>query len=281
MKAKSKRRWTASQTVILVILVILLVLSLLPIWIMLIKSVKSIEQGIYNPFGITFPFYWNNYSLAWLNVSPYILNSFIISIFTTIVTVVLCSLMAYGFTRYRFPGQNFLFMCVLALMMIPSVLTLLPQYELANQMGLINNPLGVILPLTAAGLPLGVMLLRTFYNGLPKDLFEAAELDGASSIYCFLQIALPLSLPITATLALTAWMTAWNDLIWSTLILRRDTVQTFSVALNGFTSDYYEKTHSFGVPLAGYVIVSLPLIIIFSFTSKQFVSGLTSGAFKM
>ncbi len=281
MKVKSKRKWTVSQIVILVFLAILLVLSLLPIWIMLVKSVKSIEQGIHNPFGLTFPFYWNNYSLAWLYVSPYILNSFIISIFTTIVTVVLCSLMAYGFTRYRFPGQNFLFMCVLALTMVPSVLTLLPQYELANQMNLINNPLGVILPLTAGGIPLGVMLLRTFFNGLPKDLFEAAELDGASSIYCFLQIVLPLSLPITATLALTSWMTAWNDLIWSTLILRRDTVQTFSVALNSFTTDYFEKTHSYGVPLAGYVIVSLPLIVIFSFTSKQFVSGLTSGAFKM
>ena len=269
------------QTVILILMIILLVLSLLPIWIMLVKSVKSIEQGIYNAFGLTFPFYWNNYSLAWLYVSPYILNSFIISVFTTVATVALCSFMAYGFTRYRFPGQNFLFMCVLALMMIPSVLTLLPQYELANQMNLINNPAGVALPLTAAGIPLGVMLLRTFYNGLPKDLFEAAELDGAGSLYCFLQIALPLSLPITATLALTSWMTAWNDLIWSTLILRRDTVQTFSVALNSFTTDYYEKTHSYGVPLAGYVIVSLPLIVIFSFTSKQFVSGLTSGAFKM
>lgn len=281
MKSTVKGKRMLPQTVILILMIILLVLSLLPIWIMLVKSVKSIEQGIYNAFGLTFPFYWNNYSLAWLYVSPYILNSFIISVFTTVATVALCSFMAYGFTRYRFPGQNFLFMCVLALMMIPSVLTLLPQYELANQMNLINNPAGVVLPLTAAGIPLGVMLLRTFYNGLPKDLFEAAELDGADSLYCFLQIALPLSLPITATLALTSWMTAWNDLIWSTLILRRDTVQTFSVALNSFTTDYYEKTHSYGVPLAGYVIVSLPLIVIFSFTSKQFVSGLTSGAFKM
>ncbi len=276
-----KRKLTLGQIVIAVVLAILLILTLIPIWIMLVKSVKTIDQGNHQPYTLTFPFHWANFELAWLNVSPYILNTVVIAVFTTLCTVVLCSTMAFGFTRFKFPGQNALFMAVLALTMIPAALTLLPQYELANQLNLINSPVGVILPLSAGSLPLGIMLLKTFYKGLPGDLFEAAQLDGASQLYCFTKIALPLSLPITATLALTAWMTAWNDLIWSTLILRRDAFQTFTVALGSFTTDYYEKTHSWGVPLAGYVICSLPLILIFSFTSKQFVAGLTSGAFKM
>lgn len=295
IKPKNKKI-TAGQIVILVALIILLVLTLVPIWLMLIKSVKSIDQGNHNPYTLTFPFSWGNYKLAWLNVSPYILNTIIISLFTTALSVLLCSLMAFGFTRFEFPGKNALFLMVLALTMIPSVLTLLPQYELVNLFGMLDyspslirpgkvNPIGpmlaVVLPLSAGQIPLGVMLLKTFYNGLPGDLFEAAELDGASQLYRFFKIAVPLSLPITATLGLTAWMASWNDLIWSTLVLRFDEVQTFTVALGSFTSDYYGKTHSWGVPLAAYVICSLPLIIIFSFTSKQFVSGLTSGAFKM
>ncbi len=276
-----KKRMTAGQIAVLVSLVILLVLTLVPIYLMLIKSVKTIDQGIHQPYSITFPFNWANYKLAWLNVSPYILNTVVISALTTAFAVILCSTMAFGFTRFKFPGREVVFMVVLALTMIPGVLTLLPQYELINQLGLMNNPMGVVLPLAAGQIPLGVMLLRTFYSGLPGDLFEAAELDGASQFYRFFKIALPLSLPIMATLGLTAWMAAWNDLILSTLVLSWDELQTFTVALGGFTTDYYNKTHSWGVPLAGYVICSLPLIIIFSFTSRQFVSGLTSGAFKM
>lgn len=295
IKPKGKKM-TVGQVVILAALILLLFLTIVPIWLMLIKSVKSIDQGNHNPYTLTFPFSWDNYKLAWLNVSPYILNTIVISLFTTFFSIFLCSLMAFGFTCFKFPGKNALFLCVLALTMIPSSLTLLPQYELVNKFGLLDyypslfnpekvSPTGpmaaVVLPLTAGQIPLGVMLLKTFYNGLPGDLFEAAELDGASQLFRFFKIAVPLSLPITATLGLTAWMASWNDLIWSTLVLRYDEVQTFTVALGSFTSDYYEKTHSWGVPLAAYVICSLPLILIFAFTSKQFVSGLTSGAFKM
>lgn len=281
MPTVKPKKMTVGQIVMLIALIILLVLTLLPLYLMLIKSVKTIDQGNHQPYSLTFPFNWANFSLAWANVSPYILNTVIISAITTALAIVLCATMAFGFTRFNFPGKEVLFMFVLALTMIPGVLTLLPQYELINNMNLIDNPVGVILPLATGQIPLGVMLLRTFYQGLPGDLFEAAELDGASQFYRFFKIAVPLSLPIMATLGLTAWMAAWNDLIWSSLVLQADEIQTFTVALSGFTDDYYKKTHSWGVPLAGYVICSLPLIIIFSFTSKQFVSGLTSGAFKM
>jgi ABC-type glycerol-3-phosphate transport system permease component len=128
---------------------------------------------------------------------------------------------------------------------------------------------------------MGMLLLRTFFNGLPGGLFEAADLDGANGLTKYFLIALPLSLPIMATLGLTSFLNSWNDLIWPQLILRRDELQTISVAMNSFTTNYYTTTHSYAVPLAGYVIVSAPLILVFSFTSKQFMAGLTSGAFKM
>lgn len=277
----AKKKISAGQIVSNIIILILLFMSLYPIGLMLIKSVKTIDQEIHHGFALTFPFHWANYSLAWKSVNGYIGNTFLLAICNTLGILLICSCMAFGFTRYNFSGKNALFMAVLALTMVPGVLTLIPQYCMVKDFNLINTRLGVILPTIAGSIPMGTLLLRTFFNGLPGGLFEAAELDGANSITKFFAIALPLSLPILATLGLTSFLNSWNDLIWPQLILRRDELQTITIAMTSFTTNYYNVTHSYGVPLAGYVIVSAPLLIIFAFTSKQFIAGITSGAFKM
>ena len=281
IKQPKKVKISIAQIILNVFIILLLFLSLYPIFIMLIKSVKTIDQEIHTGFSLTFPFHWDNYSLAWKLVNSYIMNTFYIAVITTVGILLVCSSMAYGFTRYDFPGKEFLFMMVLAIMMIPSVLTLIPQYSMVKEFDMVNTKIGVILPTIAGAVPMGMLLLRTFFNGLPGGLFEAADLDGANGLTKYFLIALPLSLPIMATLGLTSLLNSWNDLIWPQLILRRDELQTISVAMNSFTTNYYTTTHSYAVPLAGYVIVSAPLILVFSFTSKQFMAGLTSGAFKM
>lgn len=275
------RKNSAGQIISHIVIIILLFLSLYPLILMLIKSVKTIDQEIHHGFALTFPFNWSNYSLAWKYVSGYILNTFLISILNTVGILLATSTMAYGFTRYDFRGKNALFMAVLALTMIPGILTLIPQFCMVKNFNMINTRLGVILPTIAGALPMGVLLLRTFFNGLPGWLFEAASLDGANSIEMFFMIAVPLSVPILATLGLTSFLGSWNDLIWPQLILRRDNLQTITIAMTSFTTNYYNTTHSYAVPMAGYVIVSAPLLILFAFTSKQFIAGLTSGAFKM
>ena len=275
------RKNSAGQIISHIVIIILLFLSLYPLILMLIKSVKTIDQEIHHGFALTFPFNWSNYSLAWKYVSGYILNTFLISILNTVGILLATSTMAYGFTRYDFRGKNALFMAVLALTMIPGILTLIPQFCMVKNFNMINTRLGVILPTIAGALPMGVLLLRTFFNGLPGGLFEAASLDGANSIEMFFMIAVPLSVPILANLGLTSFLGSWNDLIWPQLILRRDNLQTITIAMTSFTTNYYNTTHSYAVPMAGYVIVSAPLLILFAFTSKQFIAGLTSGAFKM
>lgn len=275
------RKNSVGQIVSHIVILVLLFLSLYPLILMLIKSVKTIDQEIHHGFALTFPFNWSNYSLAWKYVSGYILNTFLISILNTVGILLATSTMAYGFTRYDFKGKNTLFMAVLALTMIPGILTLIPQFCMVKNFNMINTRLGVILPTIAGALPMGVLLLRTFFNGLPGGLFEAASLDGANSFEMFFMIAVPLSVPILATLGLTSFLGSWNDLIWPQLILRRDNLQTITIAMTSFTTNYYNTTHSYAVPMAGYVIVSAPLLILFAFTSKQFIAGLTSGAFKM
>lgn len=275
------RKNSVGQIVSHIVILVLLFLSLYPLILMLLKSVKTIDQEIHHGFALTFPFNWSNYSLAWKYVSGYILNTFLISILNTVGILLATSTMAYGFTRYDFRGKNALFMAVLALTMIPGILTLIPQFCMVKNFNMINTRLGVILPTIVGALPMGVLLLRTFFNGLPGGLFEAASLDGANSIEMFFMIAVPLSVPILATLGLTSFLGSWNDLIWPQLILRRDNLQTITIAMTSFTTNYYNTTHSYAVPMAGYVIVSAPLLILFAFTSKQFIAGLTSGAFKM
>ena len=275
------RKNSVGQIVSHIVILVLLFLSLYPLILMLIKSVKTIDQEIHHGFALTFPFNWSNYSLAWKYVSGYILNTFLISILNTVGILLATSTMAYGFTRYDFKGKNTLFMAVLALTMIPGILTLIPQFCMVKNFNMINTRLGVILPTIAGALPMGVLLPRTFFNGLPGGLFEAASLDGANSFEMFFMIAVPLSVPILATLGLTSFLGSWNDLIWPQLILRRDNLQTITIAMTSFTTNYYNTTHSYAVPMAGYVIVSAPLLMLFAFTSKQFIAGLTSGAFKM
>ncbi len=277
----TKKKIPFGQIISYLIILIMLVMVLYPIFLMLVKSFKDASQELHDPLSITFPLYFNNYQFAWAYVKDLIVNTIIISLAITLGSVLICSVTAYGFVRFEFPLKNFLFMMILALMMVPGVLTLIPSYSLINTFGLVDNRLGVIIPGIVGSIPFGTFLLKTFFSGLPKDLFEAAELDGAPQFLQYIYVAIPLSLPILFTHGINQFMGAWNDLIWPTLILTRSELQTISVGLVPFTDDYVTKVGSMGVPIAGYVIVSLPLVIIFAFTSKQFVKGLTSGAFKM
>lgn len=261
---------------------VLLLLVMLPIWFLIVKSFKTPEQEINAPFAVTFPLNWENYRLAWLFVKGYIFNTVVIAVGQTAGVLLVCSMASFAFIRYNFPFKNALFIVILSFMMVPGILTLIPQYQLVlNVFNLKNTYSGVILPGITGAIPMGVFLLKTFFAGLPKDLFEAAELDGASRFRQYWTIALPLSVPILATLGIMQLLGAWNDLLWPQLILQEESMHTITIGLSPFTEAYYNDFLSLGVPFAGYVIVSLPLLIIFFFASRQFIRGLTSGAFKM
>jgi ABC-type glycerol-3-phosphate transport system permease component len=152
----------------------------------------------------------------------------------------------------------------------------------ASSFALYGSYLGVILPQAASLVPFGILLLRGFFDGIPRDLFDAADIDGANSVKQFVKIALPLSLPILLTLVLMNFMTSWNDYLWPMIMLGNQTDKyTIPVMLNSFTLDYYKTELYYAAPLAGSVIVSVPILVLFAFTSKQFIRGMTSGAFKM
>lgn len=281
IKRKRIFRFSVSQAVINAIILALLFMVVYPLFLMLLRSVKDGVQEIHNPLTLTFPMHFTTYKFAWLLVRGLILNSFIVAFSITFGILAVCTITAYGFTMFKFPGKNVLFMMILALMMVPGILTLIPSYALVNSFGLIDSRFGVILPGIAGGIPFGTFLLRTFFSGLPKDLFDAADIDGASHIRRCLTLTIPLSMPIIFTLGLNTFIGAWNDLIWPSIILLDSKLHTIPIGLVAMTEDYATKNIGMGTPIAGYVIVSIPLIFLFALTSKQFVKGLTSGAFKM
>lgn len=277
---KMRKKASVSQIVLNFVTITLLLLTLFPFYVMIINAFKSPTQFLVDPLGVPTEWVFSYFAVAWEYVKYYFINTMIIAVAEVVLAVLVNGAAAYGFARFRFKGRDAMFMCVLAIMMIPGILTLIPQYALVHKLGLSGSLLGVILPQIAS--PFSIFLLKNFFQGLPQEVFEAAEIDGASGITKFFRIAMPLAKPILFTVGLTTLMGCWNDLIWPRLILLgHEDLYTISVGIMELTNMYGNESFGMGVPLAAYCIVSLPLLVAFFFTSKQFIKGLSAGAIKM
>lgn len=272
----------ALNAVMHLIIIVLLFITFFPLVVMVFKSFKNIEQNTYSPFGLSFPLHFENYSIAWLYVGNSILNSVINTVISTAIIVILSAMGAYVFGAFEFPGKNVLYMLVLALMMVPGILTLVPMFLLSSQMHILNTKLAIILPGIRAELPLGVFLITAFVKALPHELFEAAEIDGAGMGNVFVRIVLPLVRPMLATLSILSILFFWNDIIWPNIALMKESEYTIAVALKPFSDANTDNTiRNYGPVMAAYVIVSIPLLVAFFCASRQFIEGMTSGAIKM
>jgi len=261
-----------------------LLLAWLSMYLLVIKSIKTPTQDQkwpFEPTNIIWSVAFNNYRIALETISKYIFNSFVITLIETAGMLIVPIITAFAFVRFRFPGKNLIFMSFLALMMIPGTLTLTSQYMIVKTVGLINTIWGVVLPGIAGSIPMSVFLLRSFFGGVSQEMFEAAEIDGARDMTVLLRIMVPLSMPIIAVLGVQGFMGAWNDYLWPSLVLLVSSSRTVSVALVALTDQFYQMTHSYSVAFAGYVISAIPIIVLFIFCSKQFVEGISAGAFKM
>lgn len=268
------------QIFIVIALIILAILVLYPLFIMVLRSFKFPEDDVADPFGLPRRYTFDNYVMIWGYIKTSYLNSFITTIGVTAGTVVCASFLAYAFIRFHFPCKKILFYAIISLMMIPGILTLISRYQQIVDMHLVNNLLGIILPGVAGYIPMAFMLLFTFFNGLPKELFEAADMDGAGDFKVYFKIVVPLSRPIIWTIGIQTFVGEWNDFLWAKLVLIDEDMATLPVILNAISDDL-GKSIAYAVPFAGYVLSALPLLLILIVASKQFIEGLTSGAFKM
>jgi ABC-type glycerol-3-phosphate transport system permease component len=258
-----------------------LICTMAPFVIMIFKSFKNAEQNMYIPFGPSWPLHFENYHYAFTTVGPYILNSVVITVISTVLIIILSSMGGFVFARYEFPGKGFLYMAIISLMMVPGILSLVPLFLLSDSLGILDTKLSIILPGIRTQIPMAVFLIRAFMEGINKELFEAAAIDGAGMGRCFINIALPLVKPILATVAILSILFFWNDIIWPSIALQTAKEYTIAIGLRPFTQNIMQITKNLGPVMAGYCIVSVPLLIAFFAASKQFIAGLTSGSIKM
>lgn len=261
-----------------ILLIIISFFLFFPFIMTLIISFKDLNQFSVNPFGLTFPLHWSNYTEAGEVVLPYIWNSIVVCGAACIGTVVIGALTAYVFACFKFPGKEFLYYFILILLMVPGILTLVPTFVVIRDLRLLDTPWALILPWISGGQVFAIFILRTFYAQMPKDLFEAARLDGAGELSIFARIAVPLSKSILGVVAIFNILGTWNDFLWPLVTISTQENYPLVLGLYRFQSQYYTV---WGPLMAGYVIGTIPLIILFMFTSRLFVQGLAAGGIKL
>ena len=196
-------------------------------------------------------------------------NSFFVAAVTTVVVLVINAMAAYAFARLEFWGRGVLFYLVLITLMVPEQVVLVPLYLLMSDLELVNTYSALIFPRLA--LALGIFLLRQFYLGLPRELEEAAELDGASKLMIFVRIVLPLTKPALSALAIFTFLGSWNSFLWPLVSVTGENMFTLPVGLANFQGTYnieYAKI------MAAALVASLPILVVFILFQKQFIQGI-------
>lgn len=268
-----------SQVVLNVIMIVLLVIMIYPLAMALWCSLKTTENYELTKWYPTFPLQINNVVTAWETCYKFIFNTVFVGVVGTLGSLVLSSLAGYAFAKVNFPGRGIFFTAMLALMMIPGVLTLVPSHSLYCSFGMYNSYWALILPTVINGSVYGTFLLVSFFKGVPDSTIEAARLDGANEYRCFLSVALPLCLPILGTLSIMKITGVWNDYLWPQIIIQDIDKQLISPGLAFSFTDMYKS--NMPITFAGYLLASLPLIFLFSVTSKFYVQGLMTSGLKL
>ncbi|MFC8193756.1 carbohydrate ABC transporter permease [Cellulomonas sp. NPDC057328] len=258
--------------------VVVAVAVLAPVVYAVISGFRSNGQLAENPVGLPSPWVWQNYVnvLTGGNFWRYALNSTIIALITTAVVVVLGIMAAYPLARYRFKGRDGLYMVFVLGLLFPATVAIIPLFLQIRDLGLVNTFWGVALPQAAFALPVTVVILRPFLQALPKELEEAASIDGASRIGFFWRILVPLSGPGMVTVGVLAFVGSWNAYLLPLLILNDSAMKTLPLGVADFSTQYASDTA--GV-LAFTSLAVIPALVFFLTMQKRIVSGL-QGAVK-
>ncbi|WP_274364041.1 carbohydrate ABC transporter permease [Paenibacillus thermotolerans] len=235
------------------------------------------EAGRFPPALFPESFYTGNFvsAMQLVPIPTFIMNSFIISGAVMLGQLITCSMAAYAFAFVRFRGKSFLFAAFLSTMMIPWEVTVIPNYLTIKGWGWMDSYQGLIVPFLASAF--GVFLLRQSFLQLPRELFEAARIDGCGHVWTFVRLVLPLSRPAIATLGVYVFINTWNMYLWPLLITNREQMRTVQI---GVSMLQWEEMMAWNLVLAGVTIVLLPSLLLLLFGLKQLVRGITAGAVK-
>lgn len=273
-------RTGAQKALLAMAVLILLLVVVAPFYYVVTSSIKAPQEVISRvPTLIPQSFTLQHYDKLFRSSDfpTYLFNSVLVATSSMVICVVLSTLAAYGLYRLQLPGHRFLFRIILVTYAFPGVLLLIPLYGMLSSLGLIDNRVALIIVNVTFSAPFAVWMLRAFFSTLPRELEEAAALDGASRLTALVRVVLPLAAPGVASVAIFAFITSWTEYMFASVLIISDANRTVPVGLAGIIGQYQVD---WGLLLAGATVTMLPVLILFSLVGRNFVEGLTAGAVK-
>ena len=262
---------------------VIVILTYFPLVFVLSNSLKS-GQGIYGGsgvFSLFTQFDAHNYALAWTGVSHQLLNTIIVAAAAIVIGVTAAALGAYTFSQLRFRGKEVLFLAYVALLFVPTTLTLIPLFLTIQKLHFFNTWWALILPYAASAQPLLVLLFRGFFEQIPRELLESARVDGSTERQVLARIVVPLTRPVLLTGAILVTINVWGDYLWPTIVIQDPAKITISAGVQQFVGSFGTNLSNGGAVFAAFVLATVPMFILVGFTMRYFVSGLTEGATKL
>lgn len=252
--------------------------TLLPFfWMLSASFMPTGEASSFPPRFVPTHFTFRQYQFLFerMHLGRFFLNSLILAISVSLVSLFVNSLAGFAFAKYHFKGKHSLFTFLLSSMIIPGQVTMLPVFLLLNKLGLLNTYFGIIIPGMAS--IFGIFLIRQYLQGIPDSLIEAARIDGASDWKIYWRIILPLALPVLVTLTLFTFMGTWNDFLWPLIVMTNEDMYTLPVAISNLLG---EHALDLELMMAGSVITILPVLMVFMLLQKYYIQGILLGGIK-
>lgn len=249
------------------------------VWLVFFSLKTNQEVFGMSPFSLPQDPQWENYTKAWTsgNIGLYFFNSVWITILSVVLTIILASFVTFAVTRMQWKLSGLVLGLFLVAYMIPLHSTLIPLFNMYNNINLIDNPLSIVLSYTAFNLPLTIMILLGFYKTFPREIEEAAVMDGCSVHRIFFQVTLPMTVPVLSTTAIINMIYNWNEFVFVNTFISSDNFKTLTVGINNFVGQYLTDWGAIGATL---VISIVPILLAFLFLSDKIVEGMAAGSVK-
>lgn len=274
-----KKKITVYHVICALVLIVMLVICVYPILWMFLGSMKDKAEFYTNIWGLPTRFHLENYFAAWKNadLGRRFINSIVVTVGSMCVMIPVTSCAAYAVARLKFKGRNLIYMYLLTGIMIPAGVLGIPTFTVAMKMGMLNSHWGLMLVYAAQNIAMGMFIMRGFFISLPKELEEAAMIDGCSRFGCFVRIIVPLARAGVATQVIFSGLTIWNDYFMANIMITRDELRTLPLSIANFVGK-----HSTNYPelFAMLTMATLPIIIIFILSQRSFIEGVAAGAVK-
>jgi raffinose/stachyose/melibiose transport system permease protein len=262
-----------------IIIIIFVIYAVFPFLWLVLTSLKTNAELLDNPFSLPNKFQFKNYKEAVTSagLGQLILNSLIISSIATVINIIFSSMFAYSISRHNFFGSNFLFLMVASGILVPLNALIIPYFAIINYLNLYDTRIGLILVYCAVGLPVSIYILTEFFKSIPKEIEEAAVVDGCNFLQRYIKIMLPLSVPGLMTAGTFQFILCWNEFIYAMLLTSSKNIRTIQFGISYFTNEFFSDYVSM---FAAIVISIIPSITVFILFQERVITGLTAGAVK-